>query len=82
MHNETEMNGFNSLSHTAWGRSLIQNNKPVIQMRFSPHLAKPIVCVTVHAGSEAMFADLGHFSYAAIQVMLALLFLFLCNFSV
>lgn len=27
-------------------------------------------CVCVNAGSEAMFADLGHFSYTAIQVIL------------
>lgn len=29
--------------------------------------------MTIHAGSEAMFADLGHFSYSAIQVILTFL---------
>lgn len=27
------------------------------------------LCFIIHAGSEAMFADLGHFSYSAIQVI-------------
>lgn len=40
------------------------------------HLVKSIICSTDHAGSEAMFADLGHFSYAAIQVMLTIFFSF------
>lgn len=30
--------------------------------------------MTVIAGSEAMFADLGHFSYDAIQVLLPIMF--------
>ena len=32
--------------------------------------------LTMWAGSEAMFADLGHFSYAAIQVVLTSFFNF------
>lgn len=56
----------------------------VIQMRVFCILLSA-QCVTVHAGSEAMFADLGHFSYAAIQVMLALCFFFFfgnCPFKI